>query len=133
MTNFEAGEKLLKEAEEYFEEMVAAYKRGSWNVVIRRSQEVVELNLKGVLKIMGVEYPRVHDPARYFIKVLEAKGIEVDEDTKLKIKCISADLADKRAPAFYFEKDYSDSEATKVREGAEFVRGFVKEIQGRLK
>lgn len=39
MTNFEAGERLLREAEEYLEEMQRAYGRGSWNIVIRRSQD----------------------------------------------------------------------------------------------
>lgn len=132
MTNFESGEKLLKEAEEYFEEMVSAYKRGSWNIVIRRAQEVVELSLKGVLKIMGVEYPKVHDPARFFIETLDLRGIEVDEATRLKIEETSADLADKRAPAFYFEKEYNEAEASKAKQGVEFIVGFVKTIKKRL-
>lgn len=133
MTNFESGEKLLKEAEEYFEEMIAAYKRGSWNVVIRRAQEVIELNLKGLLKIMGVEYPKVHDPSEYFLETLKTKGIEVEETIAERIKSISADLADKRAPAFYYEKDYTSKEATEAKEGAEFIAEFIKGLYGRLK
>jgi len=83
MTNFEAGERLLREAEEYLEEMQRASARGSWNIVIRRSQEVVELSLKALLKIMGVEYPKVHDPAEFFVTVAENRDIALEEEMKL--------------------------------------------------
>lgn len=133
MTNFESGEKLLKEAEECLEEMVLAYQRKSWNLVIRRAQEVVELGLKGLLKMMGIEYPKVHDPSEYLFQILEATGIEIEETTREQIKGISASLAAKRAPAFYLEREYSKEEASEAIKEAEFVRGFVKEIQRRLR
>lgn len=41
MNNFEVGKKLLSEAEEYREELQHAFSKGLWNVVIRRSQEIV--------------------------------------------------------------------------------------------
>lgn len=32
-----------------------------WNLVVRRSQEAVEIALKAVLRTTGIEVPRVHD------------------------------------------------------------------------
>lgn len=82
MKNFETGEKLIEEAGEYLKEMRRAHKRGSWNVSIRRAQEAVELGVKGLLKIMGIENPKVHDPMEFFINILERRKIEMKEDTK---------------------------------------------------
>ncbi|MBM3240765.1 HEPN domain-containing protein [Candidatus Poribacteria bacterium] len=61
MNNFDINEKLLGEAKEYYEEMHRAFKGNSWNRTIKHAQEVVELCLKGLLKTMGVEYPKSHD------------------------------------------------------------------------
>ncbi len=133
MINFEMGEKLIKEAEEYFDEAKRAHERGSWNIVVRRAQEVVELSLKGLLKIMGAEYPKVHDPAEFFMNILERRKIQLNEETREKLERISADLSEKRAPAFYFEKDYSEREAEEAKEGAEFVLKTVRELQIKLK
>jgi HEPN domain-containing protein len=59
MTNYERGENLLNDAEIYYEEMQRMFEKGKWNIVVRRAQEVVELSLKGILKIMGIEFPKV--------------------------------------------------------------------------
>ena len=45
------------------------FEAGSWADVVRESQEVVELALKGLLRAVGVDPPRVHDVA----EVLEAE------------------------------------------------------------
>ena len=45
------------------------YEAGSWADVVRESQEIVELALKGLLRAVGVDPPRVHDVA----EVLEAE------------------------------------------------------------
>ena len=37
------------------------YEAGSWADVVRESQEVVELALKGLLRTVGIDPPRVHD------------------------------------------------------------------------
>jgi len=39
----------------------ALFEAGSWADVVRESQEVVELALKGLLRAVGVEPPRIHD------------------------------------------------------------------------
>lgn len=132
MKNFESGGKLIWEAEVYLEELRQAFQRDFWNIVVRKAQEVVELSIKGILKIMGVEYPKVHDPARFFITTLKRRGILIEEETVIKLKEISKELAEKRAPAFYFEKDYKEEDAVEAKEGAEFVFKMIKKLQKEL-
>lgn len=132
MKNFETGKKLIEEAQEYLGEMKRAYRRGSWNVTIRRAQEVVELGLKGLIKIMGAEYPKVHDPMEFVIRTLQRSKIEIKDETKERLKRISAELAEKRAPAFYFERVYSEKEAKEAKDGAEFVWRIIKQLHKRL-
>lgn len=86
-----------------------------------------------LLKVMGVEYPKVHDPAEFFVTVAEDRDIALEEDTREKLKRISADLAVKRGPAFYFEKEYTRKEAEDAKEGAEYVLNVAKDLYMRLK
>jgi len=132
MSNFELGSKLLNEAEEYYEEMLRAYERGSWNVVVRRAQEVVELSLKGLLKIMGIEYPKEHDVGDVFERACGEKGIEVEAEALARIKRTSSRLARERAPAFYMDRVYSEGQAKEAKEGAEQVLGMARELKGKL-
>lgn len=63
-------------------------------------QEVVKLHLKGLLKLMGIEYPKVYDVGRTFVSVCIQRGIGLDSAILSKISEISSDLAEKRAPRF---------------------------------
>jgi hypothetical protein len=132
VNNFELGNKLLNEAQEFYEEMLRAYERGSWNVVVRRAQEVVELSLKGLLKIMGIEYPKEHDVSDVFERACREKGIEVGIEALDQMKRISSRLARDSAPAFYMERFYSQEQAKEAKEGAELVLGVARELKGRL-
>lgn len=57
MNNLETGEKLLAEARLDLERVREEYNQGRWNRVVRAAQEAVEHSLKGLLKMMGIEYP----------------------------------------------------------------------------
>lgn len=129
MKNFEIGESLIQEAEECLSEAEGALGRGAWNMAIRRAQEAVELGLKGLLKIMGFEYPKVHDVGRFFGEALVKRGIEVEEATLERIKIISSDLASRRGPAFYMERIFGEDEARKAEENANWLIKVVKEIK----
>ncbi len=132
MNNQERAEKLLKEAKEVFEELSLSYKRGAWNLCIRRSQEVVELVLKGILNQMGIEYPKEHDVAPLFKKIITEKRIEVDEEFIDWLILFSSSLAEERAPAFYFEDEYNENDAKTAMNGAEKVLNFGMKLMERL-
>ncbi len=53
----------VRRAEARLHALDALFDAQSWADVVRESQEVVELALKGLLRAFGVEPPRVHDVA----------------------------------------------------------------------
>lgn len=126
MNNFDTGGSLLSTAYEYYDELLRAYDRGSWNIVVRHAQEVVELSLKSLLKVIGIEYPKSHDIGGIFGLICVEMGLEVDPKFLDELKRISSDLADARAPAFYMERIYDKQDADKARAGAEEVLDFAK-------
>ena len=132
MTNYERGENLLNDAEIYYEEMQRMFEKGKWNIVVRRAQEVVELSLKGILKIMGIEFPKVHNVAPLFVTLLQEKGIELEKEVSDKILSISKILAKERAPAFYGEKVYLKEDAEKAQKGAKGILESINKIKNKI-
>ena len=61
MTNEEMAASALRIAGRIFEEAKRYRTEGTWNLAIRRCQEAVELSLKGLLRLLGLEVPKVHD------------------------------------------------------------------------
>lgn len=132
MTNQEKTDKLFRGAKWAFQDMERALEQGEWNIAIRRAQEVVETSLKGVLTLMGVDYPKEHDPSEVFARVVRERGLQVPDKTLKEIRALSATLAEKRAPAFYFETDISPEEARRTAEGAAKVLQLGLDLKARL-
>lgn len=128
MTNRERGEKLINQAEKVFErDLKSASETEDHNMVVRRAQETVELALKGALKVLGVDYPKVHDVGSIFAEQARKKGIQVTKESLGRIERISLWLAQARAPSFYGERDYGREDSRKALEDAEFVLKEIKE------
>ena len=104
---------------EYLGEMDAAITRGSWNIAVRHAQEVVELVMKAVLGYLCIDYPRVHDTADVFIAALGRRQMGLGDGEAADVRAVSSRLAEKRAPAFYFEYD---EDADAARSAAEDAR-----------
>lgn len=122
MTNRESGEKLIREAQRLVDkDLKSALEDRDFNMTVRRSQETVELVLKGALKILGIDYPKVREVSKIFTRRVREKLPDVDESTLTRIEKISMWLGEARAPSFYFEKDYTVEDARKAFEDATFV------------
>lgn len=132
MTNQEKTDKLFRGASWAFQDMERALEQGEWNITLRRAQEVVETTLKGVLTLMGADYPKEHDPSQVFARVARERGLGVPDETLQEIQVLSADLAKKRAPAFYFDIDISPEEARWTAEGAAKVLQLGLDLKARL-
>lgn len=129
ISNKELGQRLVAEASRICEwELRTAIENEDWNLAVRRSQEVVELSLKGALKLLGIDYPKVHDVGFIFLKEGKNKGVHIPEDTFLRIQEASKWLVEARGPAFYVEKNYSKEEAMKAYEDAIFVLKTIKNV-----
>lgn len=93
---------VLREAEHLWDEEV-------WNLVVRRCQEAVELALKGILRAVGAEVPKVHDVSgalRRHVKRLPAE-LAAEIDTLVSA---SRRLREERELAFYGDEE-TDTEA----------------------
>ncbi len=128
-TNKDQGERLIKEAQWIFEnDLKSAIEEENYNLAIRRAQEAVELSLKGCLRILGIDYPKVHDAGLLFVKETGEK-LNFDKNTLTEIERISRWLAEARAPSFYGERDFTSDDAKKAFKDAAFV---ITEIKSRL-
>ena len=132
MTNQEKTDRLFRGANWASQDMERALEQGEWNIAIRRAQEVVETTLKGVLTLMGADYPKEHDPSEVLAKVVRERGLEVPDETLKEIQALSADLAEKRAPAFYLDIDISPEETRRAAEGAAKVLQLGLDLKARL-
>jgi HEPN domain-containing protein len=133
VSNFDDAERLLSIAKVYRDELTRAYEGGHWNVAVRHAQEVVELYLKVILKMIGIEYPKSHDIGPAFTHVCIERNFDVDPEKLIKIKDISKNLAEKRGPAFYAERIYTQEDAEKAKADAEFVMNFAESLSKKLR
>ena len=61
MTSIELAKSYLIKAEKRFKILKILFKEEDYSDVIRESQEIVELCLKGMLRSVGIEPPKFHD------------------------------------------------------------------------
>jgi HEPN domain-containing protein len=123
---------LIEEASQVLLDMSSALERGSWNLAIRRAQEVVELVLKALLAEMGADYPKIHDVGRHFATVVGERGIALDKERLTWLADVSQRLTSLRAPAFYFETEFDEQEARRAAAEAEEVMAFAADFRTRL-
>lgn len=128
MTNREMAESYLAQAEEILQEVERAYRRGVWNLVVRRSQEVVELALKAALRAVGVEVPHIHDVG-IILKDHREKFPELFRQEIDRIASISRRLRREREVSFYGDEQigappqqlYVEADARMALEDAHYV------------
>lgn len=131
MNTVEEGKKLIRQGQWVLErDLQTALEAGNFNLAVRRAQEVVELVLKGGLRALGADYPKVHDVASAFCEQVRQKSPAADEEVLEQIRIISLWLSEARAPSFYFERDYGVDDARRAFQDARFVLSEVKEILG---
>lgn len=126
MRNRDLAADHLRRAEARIRALDVLYEAESWADVVRESQEVVELALKGLLRAAGVEPPRIHDVA----DILEAERARIPDVLQPDIPRLAAAsraLRRDRELAFYGAEDltpsdfYRKGDATDARESARLV------------
>ncbi len=126
----EHGKKLIAEAQSiYSRDVKNAIQDNDYNIAVRRAQEVVELGLKGALKLLGVDYPKVHDVGPMFVQQVRQKKPAALSDVSLRrVEAISLQLSQIRTLSFYFEHGYSKEEAETTSAEAEFVLAEIRKL-----
>lgn len=59
----------LRQAEARLKDAKDALFEGNYPYAVRLSQECVELSMKAVLKVVGIEYPKIHDVSDVMVDV----------------------------------------------------------------
>jgi len=89
---------MLQQAEDRLETASRALGKGNYAYTIRAAQECVELSLKAVLRLVGVEYPKRHDVSKVLLAFRERFPAWFKVETYAEA---SRALAEKRELAMY--------------------------------
>lgn len=135
MRNMELARDYLRRATVRLDALDVLFDAGSWADVVRESQEIVELALKGLLRSRGIEPPRVHDVSGILLAERDRLPAELDCDVDWLADTFRQ-LRRDRELAFYGAEDltptdfYSRADASAARKGArrvvELVDPFVR-------
>lgn len=109
----------LRQAQSRLEDAEEALNDENYPYCLRLSQECIELSLKASLKLVGIEYPKIHDVSDVLLKVRERfpKWFRKELD---EIAEASKTLTSKREIAFYgSEEEHLTPEEVIGREEAE--------------
>ena len=113
----------IRRAEVRLKALDVLYDASSWADVVRESQEVVELALKGLLRACGVEPPRIHDVSDVLFAEKDRLPAALHPELEVLAQ-ISRELRRDRELAFYGAEDltpsgfYTRADADRAREGA---------------
>lgn len=128
MTNTDISGHYIKQAEIILEEARDLFRKGVWNLVVRRSQEVVELAVKAMLRCIGVEVPREHDVG-WMLEDNRKKLPAVVQKELPRIRRVSRQLRKERETSFYGDEEtglapselYTQLDAEQSLNDAEFI------------
>lgn len=116
----------LKRAKIRLEVLEVLYEKEDYPDVVREAQEVVKLALKAVLRLIGIEVPKIHDIGKILGKYEDLLPEELKQNLK-KIATISKRLRKERELSFYGAEDfipleeYTAEDALQAINDAKFV------------
>ena len=105
----------------------ALYRAESWADVVRESQEVVELALKGLLHAASIDPPRLHDVSEALETNRDRLPPALADEDLARLAAASRELRRDRELAFCGEADitpsefYRQADADRARESARMV------------
>jgi HEPN domain-containing protein len=108
MRSPELGADYIRRARARLAAVDALFAAQSWADVVRESQEVVELALKGLLRVAGIEPPRIHDVS----EVLAEEKSRLPQAFQKHVEALAAGsrmLRRDRELAFYGAEDLTPS------------------------
>jgi len=115
------AESYLKKAVDRLDILDLLLKKKAFSDVIRESQEIVELSLKGMLRSVGVEPPKIHDVGGLLLEHKEKFPKKTAKYFK-KLAEISKRLRKERELAFYGDIDFIPTEEYTEDDAKEAIR-----------
>jgi HEPN domain-containing protein len=138
MTNREIALGWLRQAENILEEAKTNFDRKLWHLVVRRSQESVEMALKSLLGYGGIEVPKIHDVGFLVAKNRNRFSSEIQKECE-HLQSISRSLKKERETSFYGDEElqlppeelYHQRDAEHALAEARFLFQLVKTEMGK--
>jgi HEPN domain-containing protein len=121
MRSLELSADYVRRAKARLAAVDALFAKKSWADVVRESQEVVELALKGLLRAVGIEPPRIHDVSDVLMAERPRFPMTIQQDLDM-LAAGSRTLRRDRELAFYGAEDltpsgfYTQEDAVSARE-----------------
>jgi HEPN domain-containing protein len=115
------AESYLKKAMDRLDILDLLFKKSAFSDVIRESQEIVELSLKGMLRFIGVEPPKIHDVGGLLLEHED----KFPKDIAIQLKTladISKRLRKERELAFYGDIDFIPTEEYTKEDAKDAIR-----------
>jgi len=126
MKNQDLAKDYIERASHRLAAVEVLFARQAWADVVRESQEIVELCLKGLLRLSNVEAPRLHDVSGVLLDSIDQLPKTVQPQAKTLAK-ISKQMRRDRELSFYGTEDltpsdfYQKEDAEKAFEDAKWV------------
>jgi HEPN domain-containing protein len=139
LTNLSLGTSYVRKATVRLDVLDLLMTKSAYSDVVREAQEVVELALKGMLRLVGVEPPKFHDVGGLLLEHRDRFPADIASQLE-KAARISKKLRKERELAFYGDIDfipteeYSSQDAEEARSGGRFVARLAQRLvssQGR--
>ena len=115
------AESYLKKALDRLDILDLLFKKSAFSDVIRESQEIVELSLKGMLRFVGVEPPKINDVGSLLLEHEEKFPKDIAKQLK-RLADISKKLRKERELAFYGDIDFIPTEEYTNKDAKEAIR-----------
>lgn len=137
MTSSDLARSYLSKAQLRLEVLGFLRERGGYSDVVREAQELVELALKALLRLVGVEPPHHHDVGGLLLEHADRFPPAVRARLPRAAE-ISKSLRRERELALYGDVDfipteeYSEAHARAAHEGAALVLALAQEVLGQL-
>ena len=114
------AESYLIKAEIRLDVLDLLFKKCAFSDVIRESQEAVELSLKGMLRFVGVEPPKIHDVGSLLLEHKDKYPKDVSKHFS-RLAQISKRLRKERELAFYGDIDFIPTEEYSDKDAREAI------------
>lgn len=132
MTNKELGFAYFEQAGSIRGEIDYHYQKREWHLVVRRGQEVVELVLKGILRLAAIEIPYTHDVG-VLLEKEKSKLTPSIHSALPRIISISRKLRLERETSFYGDQElelppselYTQVDADQTVQDVDWIMGFI--------
>jgi len=136
MKNQDLAKDYIERASHRLAAVEVLFARQAWADVVRESQEIVELCLKGLLRLSNVEAPRHHDVSGVLLDSIDQLPKTVQPQAKTLAK-ISKQMRRDRELSFYGTEDltpsdfYQKEDAEKAFEDAKWVSSICQGVMAK--